>query len=293
MNTKLLKYLVVIPLAAACFSSPAVAGPLDYGLITVENERNWFGEDLQFKFSHRFPLQGFENLKPAIATFNLGYKYNDLFGQVVYASSVKDFEVKVGYHFLSESKGHPFSLSAKLGYNLSPKGHNAVGEISALKGLLYDDKIKSDRIGLGAFCKGLLRADIDGDGNFDNYLFSPGVGLSITVISGLNLVGEVAFPLISPNKDPKIGYGKDNKGVAYGYMPVWLAGLQFWIPDSPHVLSLNVSNAGSYTTAGGTITDRSLRISYEWSTSIHLPVMKESESKADDLFNDDEDKEDK
>ena len=247
--------LSLVVLIGFCWTYKSYAGPADYGFITIFNDHMLSSEDLLLRFSHRFNKENFPS-GGTIPTFNLDYNFGSIHTALAYASrSPKEAELSLGWHLLN---GDPFSLDLKGGF--STLDHNLIGEVRLIKGFKW--------VGFGGFFRGMSNAyDTSGDGKVDSHLFSVGVGMGLMIIPGLNLVGEAGFPLIDKDND---------------YTPSWGGGIQYWIPNSPHVLSLQLSNMGPFTSRGSTLTDKTIKFSYEWATSI--PIRTKKDEKLDDLF---------
>lgn len=240
----------LLGLAVLLGSQPALADPFDYGTPNIQSPLNSKRGQMYLRMSHRFNGAEFpSDSSPALAV-GLGLTKNvtlDLFAST--RNRPLDGDVGVRYQILDEYDGSPVALTARVGYTTHLTG-SALGELTLSKNNVLP------RLGLGLVGRYFSYV---GDYNTPGWMTAAGLGASFELLTGVNLVADVVAPLDQSVVNAK-GYN-------------WSAGLQWWMPDTPHVLMLMVGRMGPGTTYGRTFSPGSdtWRVGFEYHAHFDAP----------------------
>lgn len=243
----------VVALVALAAGAPVQADPYDYGTTLIPSAINREHGEMRFAFTHRFQVRTFPS--GATPTIHFEYGITDALQIHSYFATQQrpgDFEAGLRYQFLNENNDDWLSLSVRGAY--ASLGKSGIGEITISKNHL------TEWLGMGL----VYRAFSNGN-NFGNFVHAAGLGIIAEVSPGLNLYGDVVAPF-----DKTI---IDRFGIS------WTSGLQWWIPDSPHVAMLFVGVTGAGTTQGRTFSPgkdfgQQFRIGFEFSTLLDVVTKK-------------------
>lgn len=245
-----------LALLGSTLSPVALAEPYDYGTPLVPSALGREHGELRFAFAHSFQIATF----PSGATPTLFFEYGatrhiHLYTTFTTQQQPGDLEAGIGYQFWNEYEGAWASLMVRFAY--SSLGKSGIAELLLAKNRLLPP------LGMGLTWRGFTNAN-----NFGSFAHAAGVGLTLEVIPGLNLYGDTVVPF-----DRTI---VDRLGVA------WSSGVQWWIPDTPHVLVMFLGVLGPGSTQGRTFSPgrdfgQQFRIGFEFSTLMDIVVKKKKQ----------------
>jgi plastocyanin len=211
---------------------------------------DWVGNTgtLYFNFVHRFsvspaPERKVTNFPTFLVATGIGSQalvgFNYATNSSLAARYPNEWEFFGRYAPIQQDAGAPLDLGAQLDYNLAVKGTE--GEISAAR--------REGPLRLVAVSR--LIADTLG-GN--NMRFAYGGGATLRFGRFIALSGDAAS-LAKRDVGEKIA---------------WSAGIHIALPNTPHTLSLHVSNAGTSTLQGFTRGASTRRYGFEFTIPIHV-----------------------
>lgn len=248
LRTLALGALALATLGAS--AAPAFASQFDYGTPDIPSPLSTKKGQMFLRMSHRYNAQAFpSDSAPALAA-GLGITKNltlDLYGST--RNRPVDGELGLRYQLMDEYDDAPFALTGRVAYSTHVSG-SGIGEVIASKNNLLP--------GLGVGLVGRYFSYV-ADYNNPGWMTAAGMGLSYSIAEGLNLIGDVVAPMDQSVIDK------------YGFN--WTAGLQWWLPDTPHVLVLMVGRMGPGTTYGRTFSpDKdTLRVGFEYHAHFDAP----------------------
>jgi len=237
--------LAVLPLA---FAAPVRGQSL---LDRPDNvSTDWVGNTgtLYFNFVHRFstsaaPERKVTNFPTFLVATGIASRglvgFNYATNSAVAARYPNEYEFFGRYAPLQQEDGAPFDLGGQLDYNLAVKGVDA--ELSAAR--------RDGPLRLVAVTR--LIADTLGG---DKRRFSYGGGGTFRLGRFVAITGDVAS-LSSRAPDEKVA---------------WSAGLHVALPNTPHTLSLHVSNATTSTLQGLSRGGDTKRYGFEFTIPVHV-----------------------
>ncbi len=225
--------------ATVLLASPALAEPA--GPPNIEGTQLPPPGQGTFNFTHRLQV-GPGPMYPvsAVPSFNLEGGVTDWLGAgLLYSTKTftvpnasQEFEASLKQRLLEESKGAPVGLSLKEAFNVTALSPD--GELEVTRDI--------GPIGL----TGLVR----GFGNFQ-YSGHPGYaaggGAAVKLFGPFQAVGDAIYAPPTAAGNPSVAWG---------------AGLRIEIPNSPHVLTLEASNAGTQTLQGASIATSDIRYGF-------------------------------
>ncbi|HEY9857684.1 MAG TPA: hypothetical protein V6D05_18200 [Stenomitos sp.] len=237
-------------LAVLAGAFPAYADPFDYGTPNIQSPLNAKRGQMYMRLTHRFNGAEFPSDSAPAFVMGLGLTKNvtvDLFTST--RNHPLDGDVGVRYQILDEYDGAPVALTARVGYTTHLTG-SAIGELTVSRNNVLP------KLGIGLVGRYFSYV---GDYNNPGWMTAAGVGASYELMTGLNLVGDVVAPL-------------DQSVVAANGFN-WSTGLQWWMPDTPHVLVLFVGRMGPGTTYGRTFSPGSdtWRVGLEYHAHFDAP----------------------
>lgn len=232
-------------------TAPAYAYQFDYGTPEIPSPLNTKRGQMYFRMSHRYNAMEFPS--DSAPTLNLGLGLTKKTTLDFVASTRNrplDGELSVRYQLLDEYDDAPFALTTRLGYTTHING-SAIGEITASKNNLLP------RLGVGLV--GRYFSYVGDYSANPGWMTAVGGGLSYSLGDGFNLIGDVVAPL-----DMTV---IDAMGVN------WSAGFQWWMPDTPHVLTAFVGRMGPGSTYGRTFSPGkdTLRVGFEYHAHFDAP----------------------
>jgi amicyanin len=213
---------------------------------------DWVGRPgtIQFNFIHRFvrspaPERKVSNF-PTFAV-GVGLPHRFLVGFHYATNSTltprypNEWEFLVRHMALSQDDGAPFDLSGQVGYNLSAKGTD--GEVSLARRMGLLRAIAAGRILSDPYSKGDIRGAVGG-------------GFTLRLLRHLALAADAATVL--------------DRSEARGEKVAWSAGLHLALPNTPHTLSLQVTNTNTATLQGLSVGSAQRRYGFEFTIPITL-----------------------
>jgi hypothetical protein len=232
-------------------AAPAWAYQFDYGTPEIPSPLNAKRGQMYMRMSHRYNAAAFP--ADSAPSLNLGLGLTKQITMDLIASTRNrplDAELGLRYQLLDEYDGTPFALTTRLGYT-SHIGGSAIGEVVASKNNLLP--------GLGVGLIGRYFSYVGDYSANPGWMTAGGLGLSYSLAEGMNLVGDIVAPLDQSVID------------ANGFN--WSTGLQWWIPDTPHVLLLMVGRMGPGTTYGRTFSPGrdTMRVGFEYHAHFDAP----------------------
>lgn len=229
---------------------PALASQFDYGTPDIPSPLSTKKGQVFMRMSHRYNAQAFPSDSAPALALGLGLTKAltlDLYGST--RNRPLDGELGLRYQLLDEYDDAPLALAVRGAYSTHMTG-SAIGEVTASRNNVLP--------GLGVGLVGRYFSHV-ADFNNPGWMTAAGVGLSYALTNGLNLVADVVAPLDQSVVD-RDGFN-------------WTAGLQWWMPETPHVLVLMVGRMGPGTTYGRTFSpDRdTLRVGFEYHAHFDAP----------------------
>lgn len=232
-------------------TSPALAYQFDYGTPDIPSPLNIKRGQMYMRMSHRYNAMAFPS--DSAPSLNLGLGLTKQLALDFVTSTHNrpiDAELSFRYQLLDEYDGTPFALTTRLGYT-SHLGGSGIGELVASRNNVLP--------GLGIGLIGRYFSYVGDYAVNPGWMTATGIGLSYSVAEGINLLADVVAPL-----DRSV---IDNRGFN------WSTGLQWWIPDTPHVLMVMVGRMGPGTTHGRTFSPGrdTLRAGFEYHAHFDFP----------------------
>lgn len=205
---------------------------------------------IQFNFIHRFVRSAAPERKvsnfPTFA-FGVGLPRRLMIGFHYATNSTltprypNEWEFLLRHIALSQDDGAPFDLAGQVGYNLSAKGTD--GEISLARRLGPLRVIGVGRVLSDPYSKGEIRAAF-------------GAGLTLRLLRHLAIAGDASTVL--------------DRSDGRGEKVAWSAGLHLAIPNTPHTLSLQVTNTNTATLQGLSVGSAQRRYGFEFTIPVTL-----------------------
>lgn len=239
---------ILIPCLAA---PPAAAFQFDYGTPGIPSPLNIKGGQMYFRMSHRYNAATFPSDSAPALNLGIGLSQQLNLDFVTSTRNVPlDGELTARYQFLDEYEGAPFALTTRLGYT-THLGGSGIAEVTTSKNNLLPN--------LGVGVVGRYFSYVGDYTVNPGWMTAAGIGLSYAIGDGVTLVGDVVAPFDRSVID------------ADGFN--WSAGLEWWMPDTPHVLTLMVGRFGPGTTHGRTFSpDKdNLRVGFEYHVHFDTP----------------------
>lgn len=205
---------------------------------------------VQFNFLHRFVRSPAPERKVTnFPTFALGVglPHRTMVGFHYATNSTlaprypNEWEFFVRHALLSQDAGAPLDLAGQLGYNLAARGVD--GEVSLARRMGALRVLLAGRLLSDPYVNGELR----GVG---------GAGLSLKLLRHLAIAADAATPL--------------DRNQGRGERIAWSAGLHVAIPNTPHTLSLQVTNTNTTTLQGLSLGGDQRRYGFEFTIPITL-----------------------
>jgi plastocyanin len=205
---------------------------------------------IQFNFIHRFVRSSAPERKVTnFPTFEVGVGLpRRLTAGFHYATNStlasrypNEWEFFVRHAVLLQDDGAPFDLAGQIGYNLAARGTD--GEVSLARRMGPLRLITVTRVLSDPFAKGEIRA-------------AAGGGATLRLLRHLALAGDVTTLL--------------DRSSARGEKAAWSAGLHVALPNTPHTLSLQVTNTNTATLQGLSIGGAQRRYGFEFTIPITL-----------------------
>lgn len=237
---------IVIPLLVALIFGIAEAGPAGAQPATTRTpnlEGTWTAPagTAMFGFLHRFQLVG-GSVVQNLPTFHLSGGLADWASVGALYATQTDVQLGVAHELqpflaqrlLDEDAGAPVSLTVREALHVNLLSPDADVNLARRLGPLT---LHGTARVLGRYRGGSPRV-------------STGLGASWAFTPGLRLAADAAYAVVGP---------------ATGEPPVvWGAGLQAIVPNSPHTLSLQVSNAASASLHGAATASNALRWGFDF-----------------------------
>jgi plastocyanin len=205
---------------------------------------------LQFNFIHRFVRSSAPERKvsnfPTFA-FGVGLPRRLMVGFHYATNSTltprypNEWEFFARHMVFSQDDGAPVDLAGQVGYNLSAKGTD--GEISLARRFGPLRVIGAGRILSDPYAKGEIRGAVGG-------------GLTIRLLRHLALAADASTVL--------------DRNDGRGEKVAWSAGLHVALPNTPHTLSLQVTNTNTATLQGLSVGSAQRRYGFEFTIPITL-----------------------
>ena len=213
---------------------------------------DWVGRPgtIQFNFIHRFvrspaPERKVSNF-PTFAVgvglsrrFMVGFHYAT--NSTLTPRYPNEWEFLVRHMALSQDDGAPFDLAGQVGYNLSAKGTD--GEVSLARRMGPLRAIAVGRVLSDPYSKGDIRGAVGG-------------GFTFRLLRHLALAADAATVL--------------DRNDGRGEKVAWSAGLHVALPNTPHTLSLQVTNTNTATLQGLSVGSAQRRYGFEFTIPITL-----------------------
>jgi plastocyanin len=205
---------------------------------------------VNFHFLHRFVRSGAPERKVSnFPTFLLGAGITShiLLGFHYATNSTlasrypNEWEFFGRYQALSQDEGRPLDLAGQVGYNLAAEGVD--GEVSIARRMGRVRLIGVTRVLSNPYESGSTQ-------------FALGGGATIRLTRHIALAGDLVSLM--------------NRDEARGEKPAWSAGVHLAIPNSPHTLSLQVSNTNTATLQGASRGSSQRRYGFEFVVPITL-----------------------
>ena len=205
---------------------------------------------IQFNFIHRFvrspaPERKVSNF-PTFA-FGVGLPRRLMIGFHYATNSTlaprypNEWEFFLRHGALSQDEGAPFDLAGQVGYNLAAKG--ADGEVSLARRMGPLRVIGVGRVLSDPFSKGELRGAVGG-------------GVTLRLLRHLAIAADASTVL--------------DRNEGRGEMVAWSAGLHVALPNTPHTLSIQVTNTNTATLQGQSIGGSQRRYGFEFTIPVTL-----------------------
>ena len=246
-----LPWLLTGMLMPGLLAAPAAAFQFDYGTPGITSPLNIRRAQMLMRMSHRYNAATFPNDSAPALNLGLGLTKQVALDFVASTRNIPlDGELAVRYQLLDEYDDFPFALTTRLGYT-THRGGSGLAEVTASKNNLLPN--------LGAGIVGRYFTYVGDYTVNPGWMTAAGAGLSYALADGLSLVGDVVAPLDRSVID------------AFGFN--WSAGLQWWIPDTPHVMVLMLGRFGPGTSIGRTFSpDKdNLRVGFEYHAHFDAP----------------------
>lgn len=213
---------------------------------------DWVGRPgtIQFNFIHRFVRSPAPERKVSnFPTFALGVGVTRrLMVGFHYATNStltprypNEWEFLVRHQALSQDGGAPFDLGGQLGYNLSAKGTD--GEVSIARRFGALRVIGVGRVLSDPYSKGDIRGAVGG-------------GFTFRLLRHLALAGDASTVF--------------DRNDSRGEKVAWSAGIHLALPNTPHTLSLQVTNTNTATLQGLSVGSAQRRYGFEFTIPITL-----------------------
>jgi plastocyanin len=240
-------------LAAALLAAPAATVRAQSLLDRPPNiSGDWVARSgtIQFNFIHRFIRSDSPERKVSnFPTFEMGVGLpRRLMVGFHYATNStltprfpNEWEFFARHVAFSQDDGAPLDVAGQFGYNLAARGSD--GEVSLARRLGPVRLIGVGRILSDPYRRGEIRAAVGG-------------GMTLRLLRHLALAGDVASVLDrSASRDEKVA---------------WSAGIHLALPNTPHTLSLQVTNTNVATLQGLSVGGSQRRYGFEFTIPITL-----------------------
>lgn len=233
---------------------PAFAYQFDYGTPEIVSPLSVELGEVLVRFGHRFNTAEFPDDNGIALNLGLGVtpKLTTDFSFTTNEHRLYDGELSVRYQWLDQYDDAPLSLGTRVGYGTVPVG-TGIAEVTISRNNLLPN------LGVGAI--GRYFTNVGNLANLSNAggMAATGLGLSYSLWKGVNLVGDVMAPL-------------DQRVIAVNGFS-WTAGVQIWIKDTPHVLTLFAGRMGDGTSYGRTFSSGmdTFRAGFEYDFHVEIP----------------------
>ena len=245
--------ILAAALVATAIAAPAGAQPAPARTPNLEGTWTTPGGTGFFAFLHRFLIVGGTTVTN-LPTFHLsGGLTSWLSAGAMYSSKTdaklgvfNELELFSAQRWLDEEAGAPLSLSVREALNVTFMSPDAELNLARRHGPLT---LHGTARVLGRYQGGASPR------------VSTGLGASWVLNDFVRLAADAAYPIYNPAPAPN------------GEPPVvWGAGLQMVVPNSPHTVSLQVSNAASASMHGAATASDSLRYGFDFTVPFQGPA---------------------
>lgn len=233
---------------------PAFAYQFDYGTPEILSPLSVEHGEVLVRFGHRFNVADYTHDNGLVLNLGLGVTPK-LTADFLFTSEEKDpydGELGVRYQWMDQYDDAPFSLATRIGYGSIPVG-TGVGEVTLSRNNLLPN------LGVGLVGRYFTNA-----GNLASLpnpggMGAGGLGFAYSLWKGVSLVGDVMAPL-------------DQRVIAANGFS-WTTGVQIWLKDTPHILTLFVGRSGGGTTFGRTFSPGMdiFRVGFDYNFHVEIP----------------------
>jgi hypothetical protein len=248
--------------AFLCLTSEAVySAAFDYGTPQVISPQGIGLGEFQLRFSHRFQVAPASFPSDPAPALNLGLGLTRQLSMDLYTSTRTkpvDAELGMRYQWLDEWEGSPVSMNTRVSYTTHALGQagSGVGEVTLARNNLIP-RLSVGMVGrYFTYVARVGRTTLEVPG----YLAAVGMGFTYSLLKNFNLVAD----FVSPLDQSVVGIQGFN----------WSTGIQWWIPNTPHVLNLFCGRMGPGNTLGRTFSNQGLddfRVGFEYHAFVEIP----------------------
>lgn len=266
--SKVFKLILASGFCWTAMATAALADPFDYGTPGIVSPLNLDAGQSAFNFDHRWGLATFPLAAEPAFTIRVGlgdgFEINTILS-TAQSNGIYEGEFGLRWQVLNEYNRDWLSMTPYVGYDTL--GNTLLGELTASK------KIWGP---LGLAMVGRVFSNSGSLGQSPGIADGIGAGAEWELTPGLSLMGD--FFINSGS-----GYLPDYTEIQSQRAP-FNVGIQWYIPDTPHVLMLTFGSSGRQSTMGRSYTDSigDFQIGFEYGSQFATPFWHQDETPDDE-----------